>query len=506
MGGSIERGRYLRGPQFVEADTVIIGSGASGSVAAAKLAEAGEEVVVLEEGGWVPPSDYEKMRPSQSLRKLWREGGLTAALGVGDAPVINVTMGRCVGGSSVLTGGVCFRTPDHVLEYWSRERHIPGVAPQDMEPYFEEVERRCHIDEVPEALRSRSTMLWGEGARKLGVELKPTRRNTLGCDGCGRCNFGCPHGAKMSVDKSYLPGALARGARVLSDCLVDEVLMEGDRAVGVSGRLLNGPQGARGDRVTARARKRVVLAAGAAHSPLVLMRSGLGRSSRQLGKNMTLHPAFRMTARFDEPVHGWRGALQSAYTDAYEHEGITLISVFVPPFAVASGVPGFGPEFMDRAGALDHLAMFGGMIHDEGVGRVLPTPGREPLMLYPMAKRDRAAIPTVVRRLGEAYLEAGARELYLPILGHDPVDADGFRRLDLGAIPANRFECSSQHPLGTCRMGASPRDSVVDHKGRVWGTLNLHVVCGAVLPTSLGVNPQQTVMAMATRLAERMVD
>ena len=505
MSGGIERGRGLRGAQQLEADVVIVGSGASGAVVAAELAEAGQDVLVLEEGPHVPPEAYQRMRPSQSMRGLWRDGALTAAIGVGDTPIINVTMGRCVGGSSVLTGGVCFRAPGSVLARWVNERGLRDLNEVALAPFFERVENVIHVETVPTELRSRSTQLWAEGAARLGVQVKPTRRNTRGCRGAGTCNFGCPVGAKLGVDVTYLPMATAAGARVLSDCRIDRILVEGDRAVGVRGRLLNGADGRPGDRITVRAR-RVVLAAGAAHTPLMLMRSGIGRRSAQVGRNMTLHPSFRILARFDERVDGWRGALQSAYSDAYEDERITMMSVFVPPAVIIAALPGFGPDFTERAAMLPHLAMFGALIHDEAGGRVRRGPGSEPLLTYRMNPLDRATIPRVVRRLGEAYLAAGARELFVPILGHPPVTPDEFRKLDLERVPASRYECSSQHPLGTCRMGDKPETSVVDSLGRAWDVRELYVVDGSVLPTSLGVNPQLTIMAMALRLASRMLD
>lgn len=505
MTGAILRGRTLTGDQRLGADVVVVGSGAAGAVVAAELAGAGRRVMVLEEGPHVPPVETERLRPSESLRKVWRDGGMTAAIGLGDSPVINVTMGRCVGGSSVLTGGVCFRTPPAVLQTWAQERGLPDLSERALEPLFEYVEEAIHVETVPVEMRSRSTALWAEGARRLGIEVKPTRRNTHSCVGAGLCNFGCPHGARLGVDRNFLPRAVASGATVLSDCLVDRLIIEGDRAVGVRGRLLD-ERGRRGARVEVRA-PRVVVAAGAGHSPLLLRASGVGRRSGQVGRNLTLHPAFRMLARFDERVDGWRGALQSAWSDAWEHERITMMSVFVPPAVVLAAVPGFGPRFTNAARQLPHLAMFGALIHDEGGGRVLRVPGgREPLMVYRMDRRDRAAIPAVVRHLGEVFLAAGARELYLPILGHEPVDADAFRRLDLERVPARRFECSSQHPLGTCRMGADPATSVVDPRGRAWDVRGLHVVDGSILPTSLGVNPQLTIMTMALRLAHLMLE
>lgn len=502
MTGRIYNAATWDGEDVVDVDTLVVGSGASGAVAACTRAEAGDSVLVLEEGRHVRPETYGAMSPAQHLKELWRGAGFTAALGVGNSPVINVTMGRAVGGSSLLTGGVCFRTPEHVTDDWVRERGLRDLSSDSLAPWFDEVERDCHIEVVPPQMRSRSTRLFDEGLQTRGHALKPLRRNTRDCRGCGRCNFGCPRQAKQSVDLTYLPRALRAGANVASECRVDRLEVRGHRVSGVTARWLDANRRP-GRRFVVRAR-RTVLACGAAHTPMLLQTAGIGRRSRQVGRNLTLHPAFRLIARFPDPVRGWQGAMQSAFSDAYEAERITLMSVFVPPFATAAGVPGFGPEFHERIGSLDHLAMFGGMIHDDAGGRVVRGPGREPIMLYRMSRADRAAVGPLLRHLGEAYLAAGATELYLPVLGHEPVDADAFRRLDLDALPMTRLECTSQHPLGTCRMSARAQDGVVDPSGCVWGINDLYIVDGSIVPTSLGVNPQQTIMAMALRIARGM--
>ena len=512
----------------LDTDVVIVGSGASGAVVAAELAESGLRVLVLEEGPYLPPAELGRMRPSETMRRSWRESGMTFALGVGDSPLINVHMGRCVGGSSVMTGGVCFRTPDSVLNEWATEHRLPDLAPERMRPYFESVERRIHVETVPEHMRSRSTVLYGEGAQRLGYKLAPNQRNTDGCCGCSRCNFGCPHGAKLSVDLTYLPRAVAAGAHVVSGCRVEQVLFRGEQAIGVSGHVLDESDGRsrRMQRFTIRAR-RVVIAAGGWHTPRLLMDCGLGEGLPALGRNLTLHPSFRVMARFDEPVEGWRGALQSAHSTAFEHERITLMSVFVPLGVLVATLPGIGPEHARRADLAPYLAMFGGMVHDDPGGQVHSRSsllgllgqlgGREPLVTYKMSRRDRRSVSSLLRVLGETYLAAGAREVFLPILGgagrlgvrtgeFGGFDADALRKLDLDSIPAKQLECASQHPLGTCRMGVSKENAVVDQNGQVFGLRELFVVDSSVLPTSLGVNPQVSVMAMATRLAWRLRD
>jgi choline dehydrogenase-like flavoprotein len=501
-GHAVVEGHLLEDDLEDGADVVVVGSGAGGAVVAAHLAEAGHDVIVVEQGPHVPQERYGKMRPSETMRWLWRDGGLTAAIGLGDTPVINVMTGECIGGSSVLTGGVCFRTPGAVLREWSEVLGLDGLSESAMVPYFEDVERAVHVEEVPVAMRSRSTSLFAAGAERLGHPLKPMRRNTRGCTGCGRCNFGCPEDAKMSVDRTYLKRALAAGARVYSDLDVQEVTTHGARASGVAGRLRNGPRRSPGNRFRIRA-KRVVLAAGAFCTPSLLGRSGIGRQSGQVGHNLTLHPSFRMMARFDEKVEGWKGALQSAYSDAYDREGIQMNSLFVPPGILAGTMPGLGDDQAARAQLIPHLAIFGGMIHDDPGGRVLHAFGQR-AMTYRMSRRDSRTVSRVLSLTAETFFAAGAREVFLPVLGFPPCDADRFRALDLDGLPRRRLECSSQHPLGTARMGTSAEHAVVDPDGACWELAGLYVADGSIVPTSLGVNPQETIMAMATRIAWKL--
>ncbi len=506
-GGGYFSARDHQGKLELDCDVVVVGSGASGAVVATELAESGWRVIVLEEGANVPSALHGQMRQSESLRHAWRDGAMVMTVPLGDSPAINVTMGKCVGGSSVLTGGVCFRIPGAVLKHWREELGLTRLTEREMEPFHQHVERAIHVEEVPAEMRSRGTNLFWEGATRIGLEMKPMRRNTKGCEGCGRCNFGCPHGAKMSVDLSYLPRAVEHGAQVWSHALIEKILVKNGRAVGVRGRALNREGGNPGDTIEVRA-KRVVVAAGAWHTPVLLMDSGLG-NPRMVGKKLTLHPAFRVIARFDEPVQGWKGALQSAYSDSLEHLGITYTGLHIPSGVLGATMPGVGVEHTNNAKHIDHLAMFGGLLHDEGGGEIHRVPrwlggGREPIVTYRMSERDRAKIGINLRTMARAFFAVGAREVYLPVLGLRGVDADGLARVPLETLPARNFECASQHPLGSATMGSTEKRSVVDDEGRVWGVGGLHLADGSVVPTSLGVNPQLSIMTMATRMAWRM--
>src|SRR5581483_2628209 len=136
----------------IDCDAVVIGSGAGGAVVATHLAEAGRSVVILEEGPYLPAHEHGQLRQTESLRKVWRDAGATFAIGVGGSPEINVTTGRGVGGSSALTGGVCFRTHDHVLEEWSNEG-MPELSPKEMDRWYSIVENDVHVETVPIEMR-----------------------------------------------------------------------------------------------------------------------------------------------------------------------------------------------------------------------------------------------------------------------------------------------------------------------------------------------------------------
>lgn len=503
----IAHGRDLaRG--FDEAcDVVVVGSGAGGATAATLLAEAGLRVIVLEEGPYYRPSEYQAWKPSEGVRRLFREAGMLTAFGVGQTPVISITLGRAVGGSSVLTGGVCFRIPGEVHRRWVRDLGLGELSERALEPAYDDVERRMAVREVPEAMRSASTRRFVEGAEKLGVAIHPMRRNTGDdCEGNGRCNFGCPTGAKRSVDISYLPGAVEHGARVVSDALAERVLIEGGRAAGVEGRILGGEHGAPSHRFRVRAPV-VVAACGTLHTPLLLARSGIAEKNPMLGRNVTLHPSVRVVARFDDELRGWDGAMQSVYSDHYDAEGIKLVGVYSAVNVLAAGLPGVGAALRRRVREMPYHGVFGAMIHDEGGGRVRPGPGREPVLTYEMDPRDLRRIRRSVTILSEIAMAAGAREVYTSIFGFSPITSmDDAIAMERASYDARRIECMAFHPLGSARASNDRRRGVVDQSGESFELPGLFVADGSILPTSIGVNSQVPIMAMATRLAWRLAE
>jgi len=488
-----------------EADAVIIGSGCAGAVVAGELQEAGISCLVLEEGGHYTREQYGRFTPAESLRHLYRDYGASVVLGRGDTPNIYLLLGKCVGGGSVVNGGVCFKTPDYVIDSWRNDHGLAEITHEAMEKAFDRVAQRLAIAPVPEDLHLGGVRRFRSAADRLGYHGYTISRNVKDCDGCCRCIFGCPHDAKRNVLVTYLDQAVKRGTRIFSDARVEKILTKGGKAVGVEARIIHPRSKARGHRIRVRA-KVVILAAGAVHTPILLQKNRLANSSGQVGRNLTLHPAARAYGYFDDEVDKDRGAMQSYVIDEFEREAIKLISIAIPPEILAATLPGFGRsnlELMERA---NHFSSFGTMISDVSTGRIRPGPFQTPIMTYRMLPEDKARLVKAVKLLGKIYFEAGAKKVYLPFqLHHEAATMTDLEAITPETIAGQEIECSAQHPLGTCRMGKDPKSSVVDPWNETHDVKNLFIVDGSIIPTSVAVNPQVTIMGLATRAARHLI-
>jgi choline dehydrogenase-like flavoprotein len=469
-----------REPRTIEADVCVIGAGAGGAVAAAELAEGGMRVVVLEQG---PRHDADRFsaRPLEMLARLYRDGGQTTTLGT---PPLLLPLGRGLGGTTLVNSGTGFRTPPAVLERWRGEFGLEALADEAaLDPCFARVEAALSIAEVTPELAGGNAAVARRGAEALGWSHGYLRRNARGCVGSGVCAFGCPTSAKQHVGITYVPRAEAAGAQVIAGADVRRVLVEHGAARGVEARL------AGGGRLEVRA-PTVIVAAGTIHTPLLLARSGLGRASGQLGRNLALHPATGAFALMDELVDMARGVPQSFYVDEFASEGIMFEGVAGPPSYVAMSLPLSGRRHADAMASYRKLAMFGLMVSDRSRGSVRSLGGR-PVIRYDLGEEDLARFRSGLARMRELFRAAGAREVYLPLPHGVAPERARARDLKLMAF----------HPLGTARADARPAHGVVDGELRLHGVRGVHVADGSVVPSSLGVNPQLTIMALATRLA-----
>ncbi len=477
----------------LECDVVVVGTGAGGAVAARELAEAGLAVILLEEGDYADRAAFAG-RPFANQRKLYRAGGATFSLG---NVFIPIPLGRTVGGTTAINSGTCFRTPDKVLRRWGDELGLVDHSPEKMAPYFERVERVLGVAPVATEHLGGCARVVMRGADKLGYSHRPLQRNAPDCDGQGVCCFGCPTDAKRSTNVSYVPMALRAGAELYTGARVDKLLFESGRAAGVTAF------NAAGVPLTVRARA-VVVACGTLITPILLMRNGVARGSRHLGGNLSIHPAVACLAEMEERVDSWSGVPQGYLIDEFADDGILMEGVATPLEYAMSALPHIGPRLMELAEGFDRVASFGMMVSDTSRGRVRLVRDR-PLVTYNLGEDDVGRLKRGVEHLSRIFFAAGARTVLTSVHGHDELRTPAdLARLEATKIRASDLSLSAHHPLGTARMGRLPSSSVVDPDHQVHGAPGLYVIDGSAVPTALGVNPQVTIMAMATRAAERL--
>ncbi|MHB8879746.1 MAG: FAD-dependent oxidoreductase [Myxococcaceae bacterium] len=491
--GDIRIGRE-RPEEELSCDVVVIGSGAGGAVVARELAERGRKVVVIEEGQYWTQPQFTR-RSFEMTRLMYRDLGFTVALG---RPGIPIPLGMTVGGTTTINSGTCFRVPEHTLRRW-RGAHGLDFTAEGLSPYFERVEKMVHARPMEARVMGNTGRLVSRGAEALGLHAKPLTRNADGCQGSGVCCFGCPEDAKQSMNLSYVPAALAKGATLYTETRAQKVLFEKGRAVGVLAQM--GPEK---KRLKVRA-EAVVVAAGTIFTPVFLGDQGIGKRSGQLGRNLSIHPATKVAALFDDEVRCIEGVPQGMYIHDLAEEGIMFEGASLTPDYAAIGLPFYGPKLVEVMEQYRHLASFGLMVEDESQGQVRKGLDGRPLILYSLKEKELRLLRKGTEILCRLFFKAGARVVFPPLGGLPELRSeDQVNQIRYVPLSPEDFELSAFHPLGTCRMAVDPKLGVIDPDLEAHEADRLFVVDGSIFASSLGVNPQLTIMAFATRAAERI--
>ncbi|MBN8609022.1 MAG: FAD-dependent oxidoreductase [Deltaproteobacteria bacterium] len=486
-------GRTLDRPRSFDCDVVIVGSGPAGATVARSLARRGLDVIVLEEGHEARPSSF-VASGLQSMARLYREMGTSMALGTSPMPFLQ---GVAVGGTSVVNGAISWRFSEETLARWIASD--PSLAPVlelgRIRTHEEALFTRLGVTPTDDAIAGPKNLLLAKGAKALSIASRPIERNVEGCRGSGRCLQGCPHGAKLSVDRNLLVDAKDDGARILAGMRVDRVLHDGARAIGVAGTSAGG---ARFDVIA----KKVVLAASAIGTPTLLMKSGITHGP--VGRHLTAHPGVSVTARFGERVSNHRGATQGHEVTGLRGEGLKVEALGFDVSILASRVPGYGTELAERLASLDRFAVWGTALRAEGEGSVRLL-GDRAQVLYSLAPGDVKKARAAVRRMGELFLAAGAEEVYPGVPGFHAIvrDPKSMARFEQeGPLSPRAYAMSMTHLFGTTRLGSDPARSVVGLDFQHHALRGLFVADSSVFPGNLGVNPQLPIMTLASIAAE----
>jgi choline dehydrogenase-like flavoprotein len=494
----------------LECDAVVVGSGAGGGVAAGLLAEAGLSVVVLEKGPNPGSGDMTQVE-GDMLGALYLDGGLLMTQS-GSMPVL---AGSCVGGGTVINYTTSFPLPAATREEWARASGLPFFAGPRFQESLDRVSARLGVGTRWSTPGARDALL-ERGCKALGWHVDVIPRNVTDCkEGleCGYCTYGCRHGAKNSTARTYLADAARAGARLLAHCDVERILVERGQAAGVVAtvRGLDGTPRSLTVRTPI-----VVVACGAVNSPSLLARSGLG--NRNIGRGLRLHPATAIAGIFPERVEPWTGGLQTRYSDQLaDQRGGYGVKFETAPVHFALPASGFGWEsaaqFKRDVARLGNLSIVGVLLRDRDAGRVATSRAGRPRVHYELSGFDVEHVRQGLRGAAQVLAAAGATELFslhTPPARVRPGERGWLERfgaaMDGRGYRHCRMSYISFHQMGTCAMGADPARSVVGETGETHEVRGLYVADASAFPTSSGVNPMITIMAIANHVARAIVE
>lgn len=500
MSGAIVQLADVAGRAEVEddADVVIIGSGAAGATAARVLTGAGLDVIVVEEGPHVPTAELRSDMYS-TFKRVWRDMGMQVARGRAFAPILQ---GSCVGGTTAINGAIIHRLPESIHAGW-RDRLGDGLPYRELDRVFDQLDRELSVGPAPEAVLGDNARLMRAGVEALGLQGNPIRRNVRDCRGSGHCTQGCPTGQRQSMNVSFIPRAVAAGARVYATCQARRLITERGRAAGVTGRFVD-RTGRRGPTLRVRARRAVVVAASAIQTPVFLQGNGL--DGAHCGRHLQAHPGTAVVGVFDRPVRMWSGATQAYESMHFWHERMKFETVSMPLELTAARLPELGLSLMEAMAGFGHLAIWGVEVRARAEGRVRRGPLGGTAIAYDLTDEDVRTIKVGIQRLTEMMFAAGAREV-LPGVHGLP---DRIRSVDelqpMFALPDDPrlVHFIAAHLFGTARIGPDAQGGVVGPDLQVHGLPGLYVLDSSVFPSNIGVNPQHTISAVSWLAAERL--
>lgn len=491
------------------ADVVIIGSGAGGSVAAAELAEAGFEVVILDGGDWLTRADFIEDEAAMADR-LMAEGGLRTT----DDGAMALLQGETVGGGTTINWMLWLRTPDFVLDQWARESGLTGMTPAELAPVFAELEWRLHVHAVPAHAHSANNQLILRGAAALGWAARGGALNAKGCVRCGFCTAGCRHDAKQSALVTWLPRALAAGAQLHANTTADRIeLRERDGGSGTPPlKRVHARDVKTGATLTIDA-PIVIAAGGAVGTPALLQRSGMGGDG--VGQFLRVHPVTFGFGVYDQEIAASTGIPMTTLCDEHlrwqgSDYGFWIETPPVAPWFAAAALQQFGPAHAARMQQFNRLGVLISLTRDgaeraHSSGRVQVNRRGDISVTYALSREDARRVRASIGAMAQLHFAAGAREVFTshatPRVARSAADIP---QLMEGPMGPNQLALGSAHVNGTCRLGVDRRTSGATPDGERHGVRGLYISDGSLLPTAPGVNPQATIMAVTTVLARRL--
>jgi choline dehydrogenase-like flavoprotein len=472
---------------------LVIGTGAGGSIAGALLAENGHDVIFLEEGGYYPTGSFTD-NISEMTALLYRNQGVFPFLG---KPSIAFAEGCCVGGGTVINGGLLWRTPPWILDEWQNDYGLEGYGQKDLEKHFETIEKDLHVVKHElEQYENLDSLKIYEASEQLGWKHVMVPRAVKDCTNENLCPTGCPAGAKQSTLETYIPRAMKNGARIFSRCRAVKIAHSGKRAKKVMARIMGG-----GSKKIEISFDHLIVAGGAVQTPHLLRSS---RISARAGHSLQFHMNLKVVARFKDRLSAEKGTIFTVQVQEFEREGLLIMASSLKPHYIAMTLSHYGNNVINSAlENYQYLGIFVAMIRPGSTAHITSRLGDNPIVSYRFDPDDLSIIKTALRRTANLLFQGGAVELYMPISGIGSVTSLSDLDRKLQGISPENLEIITVHVMASCSMGTDPSVSVVNPDGKLWDMDNIFVADASILPSNIGESPQGTIMAFVHEIMRR---
>ena len=497
-----------------ETDVLIIGSGAGGGTAAEILAQAGLDIIIVEEGPLKTSSDF-RMREDEAYSMLYQESSSRQTKDRG----IKIFQGRMVGGGTGINWTASFRTPVSTLDYWSDKMGVKGLTESEMKPWFEWVEKRYKIKSWDLPPNTNNSLL-EKGCKKLGISFGKINRNVEGCQNLGYCGTGCPTNAKQSTNVTTIPGALVEGATLISKARADKFIIKNSRIDAIKCRRMNYLGNIPSKNFITIKAKHYILAAGGIGSPGILLRSKnkILNPHGVVGKRTFLHPVNLSGAIMPYKVYGEYGAPQTSFSDHYidtrinnEKSGFKLECPPLQPMLVATNLEGHGSshaKIMKKRPYLQVLIALqrDGFHHESIGGNVYLKKDESPGLDYKVSRYVWDGIRDAFHVMADIQFAAGAKAVSPVHINAELYKSPSQAKNSISSLPMETLKAKlfSAHVMGGCPMGEDRLKSVVNSKGGHHEVENLSVFDGSVFPTSIAANPMESIFAIAAKFSKEL--
>jgi choline dehydrogenase-like flavoprotein len=467
--------------QTLNCEIAVIGSGPGGAITACLLAEAGRDVLLIEEGEFLPLESCIPFSRQEMIQK-YRNGGLTAAFG---KPKIQYVEGRCVGGGSEINSGLYHRTPTEILERWQSEFTVEGLTETDLKPHFEACEQAVHVCDLPGQAPAASMKLY-QGAKQLGWDAVEVPR-WFRYETAKEVNQ-TPKGTRQSMTKTFIPRALNGGSKLLSKTRVHRLQKQGNQWL-ISGKTdFQYPV-----KVIA---ETVFICCGAIQTPALLRRSGI---KHNIGNSLQMHPTVKMIAQFPEIVNSLEMGVPVHQVKEFAPKFSFGCSISSPPY-LTLGMNDYPQDSQEVREKWQKMAIYYAMITSEGTGTIRCLPGyQDPVVRYRLTQQDLTNLSTALHKLSLLLFEANAEALYPSISQFTklkkPQDLTQIPQI----LPRNQTNLMTVHVFSSCPMGENREKCAVNSFGKIHDFEQLYINDASLLCTAPGVNPQGSIMAIARR-------